>query len=74
LKEASEGPMNGIVAYRGDNVVSRDIIGEPSCTCVFDAKVGLALNVDFVKPIVWNDNEWFYSCKVLDLFMHTARG
>jgi len=66
--------MNGIVATTEDDVVSRDIICEPLCTCVFDAKAGLALNDHFVKLIVWYDHEWVYSCKVLDLFMHTARG
>ena len=74
MKEASEGLMNGIVAYTEDDVVSTDIISEPPCTCVFDAEAGFTLNHHFVKPIVWYDNEWVYSCKVLDLFMHTARG
>src|SRR5215469_1866387 len=69
MKEASEGPMKGIVAYTEDDVVSTDIIGE-SCTCVFDAKAGIALNDRFVKLIAWYDNEWGYSCKVVDLIRH----
>ena len=71
MKEASEGSMKGIVAYTEDDVVSTDIIGEP-CSCVFDAKAGIALNDHFVKLIAWYDNEWGYSCKVLDLIMHMA--
>ena len=71
MKEAAEGPMKGIVAYTEDDVVSTDIIGESS-TCVFDAKAGIALNDHFVKLIAWYDNEWGYSCKVLDLIMHMA--
>jgi glyceraldehyde 3-phosphate dehydrogenase len=71
MKAASEGPMKGIVAYTEDDVVSTDIIGEP-CSCVFDAKAGIALNDHFVKLIAWYDNEWGYSCKVLDLIMHMA--
>ena len=71
MKEAAEGPMKGIVAYTEDDLVSTDIIGEP-CTCVFDAKAGIALNDHFVKLIAWYDNEWGYSCKVLDLIMHMA--
>jgi glyceraldehyde 3-phosphate dehydrogenase len=71
LKAASEGPMEGIIGYTEDDVVSSDFIGEP-CTCVFDAKAGIALNDHFVKLIAWYDNEWGYSCKVLDLIMHMA--
>jgi glyceraldehyde 3-phosphate dehydrogenase len=48
MKEASGGPMKGIVAYTEDDVVSTDINGKP-CTCVFDAKAGIALNDHFVK-------------------------
>jgi len=71
LKAASEGPMKGIIAYTEDDVVSSDMIGEP-CTCVFDAKAGIALNDRFVKLIAWYDNEWGYSCKVVDLIRHMA--
>ncbi|HYI92819.1 MAG TPA: type I glyceraldehyde-3-phosphate dehydrogenase [Bryobacteraceae bacterium] len=71
IKSASEGPMKGIMGYTEDDVVSTDFIGE-SCTCVFDAKAGIALNDNFVKLVAWYDNEWGYSCKVLDLLMHMA--
>lgn len=63
--------MKGIVAYTEDDVVSTDMIGE-SYSCVFDAKAGIALNDHFVKLIAWYDNEWGYSCRVLDLIMHMA--
>jgi glyceraldehyde 3-phosphate dehydrogenase len=71
LKAASEGSMKGIIGYTEDDVVSSDFIGDPR-TCVFDAKAGIALNDNFVKLIAWYDNEWGYSCKVLDLIMHMA--
>jgi len=71
MKEASEGAMKGIIAYTEDDVVSSDIIGDPH-SCVFDARAGIALNDHFVKLIAWYDNEWGYSCKVLDLIMHMA--
>jgi len=71
VKQASEGPMKGIVAYTEDDVVSTDMIGEPF-SCVFDAKAGIALNDHFVKLIAWYDNEWGYSSKVLDLILHMA--
>jgi glyceraldehyde 3-phosphate dehydrogenase len=71
MKAASEGPMKGIMGYTEDEVVSSDFIGE-SCTCVFDAKAGIALNDQFVKLVAWYDNEWGYSCKVVDLMLHMA--
>jgi glyceraldehyde 3-phosphate dehydrogenase len=71
IKAASEGAMKGVMGYTEDDVVSSDFIGE-SRTCVFDAKAGIALNDRFVKLVAWYDNEWGYSCKVLDLLMHMA--
>ena len=71
VKKAANGPMKGIMAYTEDDVVSSDFIGEP-CTCVFDAKAGIALSDDFVKLIAWYDNEWGYSCKLIDLMVHMA--
>jgi glyceraldehyde 3-phosphate dehydrogenase len=71
VRAASEGPMKGVMGYTEDDVVSSDFIGE-SCTCVFDAKAGIALNDRFVKLVAWYDNEWGYSCKVMDLVQHIA--
>ncbi len=72
MKAAAEGPMQGIVKYTEDLVVSSDFIGE-SCTSVFDAGAGIALNDNFVKLVAWYDNEWGYSCKLLDLVNHMAK-
>jgi len=69
VKAASEGPMKGILGYTEDEVVSSDFVGE-TCTSVFDAGAGIALNDHFVKLVSWYDNEWGYSCKVLDLIAH----
>ena len=71
MKAAAEGAMKGIIGYTEDDVVSSDMIGE-ACTCMFDAKAGIALNDHFVKLIAWYDNEWGYSCKVVDLIRHMA--
>jgi len=71
VKAASEGSMKGIMGYTEDEVVSTDFIGEV-CTSVFDAKAGIALNDHFVKLVAWYDNEWGYSCKVIDLLLHMA--
>lgn len=71
VKKASETTMKGIVAYTEDDVVSTDFVGE-TCTCVFDANAGIALNDRFVKLVAWYDNEWAYSNKVIDLIKHMA--
>ena len=71
MKAASEGPLKGILGYTEDAVVSTDFIGE-TCTSVFDASAGISLNDNFVKLIAWYDNEWGYSCKVVDLIDYMA--
>ena len=69
MKAASEGAMKGVLGYTEDEVVSTDFIHE-TCTSVFDAGAGISLNDNFAKIIAWYDNEWGYSCKVLDLIQH----
>ena len=66
MKAASEGPMKGVLAYTDAKVVSTDFRGE-SCTSVFDADAGMALDSTFVKVVAWYDNEWGYSSKVLEM-------
>ena len=72
LKAAAEGEMAGIIGYTEDAVVSTDFLGE-TCTCVFDASAGIALNDNFVKLVAWYDNEMGYSHKVLDLIAHISK-
>jgi len=72
VKKAADGPMKGVLCYTEDDVVSTDFIGE-TCTCVFDAKAGIALSDNFVKLIAWYDNEYGYSCKMIDLMLHMAK-
>lgn len=69
MKKAASGKLKNIVGYTEDAVVSSDFIGEPR-TCVFDASAGIMLNPNFVKLVAWYDNEWGYSCKVIDLIEH----
>lgn len=69
MKEASEGALKGILGYTEDAVVSSDFIGE-TCTSVFDADAGIALDDNFVKVVSWYDNEMGYSNKVIDLIVH----
>lgn len=71
MKEASQNGLSGILGYTEDPIVSNDLLGE-SCTSVFDAGAGLALNDQFMKLVAWYDNEWAYSCKCIDLIRHMA--
>ncbi len=66
MKAASEGSMKGVLAYTEDKVVSTDFRGE-ACTSTFDAEAGIQMDDTFVKLISWYDNEWGYSCKVVEM-------
>jgi glyceraldehyde 3-phosphate dehydrogenase len=66
MKAASQGAMKGVLAYTEDKVVATDFRGE-SCTSVFDAEAGIALDGTFVKLVSWYDNEWGYSNKCLEM-------
>ncbi len=69
VKKAAEGEMAGVLSYTEDKVVSSDF-RTASHTSNFDADAGLALNDNFVKLISWYDNEWAFSCKMVDLAIH----
>jgi glyceraldehyde 3-phosphate dehydrogenase len=69
MKKASETDLKGILGYTEDEVVSSDFIGDAR-TSIFDAKAGIMLNANFVKIVAWYDNEWGYSCKLLDMIAH----
>src|SRR5512139_1064303 len=66
MKAAAEGPMKFNDTSTTEKVVATDFRGE-SCTSVFDAEAGIALDDTFVKVVSWYDNEWGYSCKVLEM-------
>jgi glyceraldehyde 3-phosphate dehydrogenase len=72
MKAASEGPMKGVLGYTEDKVVATDFRGE-SKTSIFDADAGIALDGTFVKVVAWYDNEWGYSCKVLEMIRVMSR-
>ncbi len=66
MREASAGSMKGVLGYTDQKVVSTDFRGE-TCTSVFDAEAGIQLDKNFVKVVSWYDNEWGYSCKLLEM-------
>jgi glyceraldehyde 3-phosphate dehydrogenase len=65
-KPAAEGPMKGILAYTEDPVVSTDMLHNPNSSIV-DSQMTKVLDGDLLKVISWYDNEWGYSCRVIDL-------
>ena len=66
MKAQSQGALKGILGYTDDKVVATDFRGE-TCTSVFDADAGIALDSTFVKLVSWYDNEWGYSNKCLEM-------
>lgn len=66
MKAASEGALKGVLGYTEEKVVSTDFVGH-SAPSTFDAEAGIALDSTFVKVVAWYDNEWGYSCKLLEL-------
>jgi len=72
LKAAAEGPMKGILAYTDDPVVSTDMLHNPNSSIV-DGEMTKVLDGDLVHVISWYDNEWGYSCRVVDLCEFLAK-
>jgi glyceraldehyde 3-phosphate dehydrogenase len=66
IKEAAEGPMKGILEYVEDPIVSCDILGNPHSS-IFDSKLTMVMDGNFVKVVSWYDNENGYSNRVCDL-------
>jgi glyceraldehyde 3-phosphate dehydrogenase len=72
MKRRSEGDMKGILGYTDESLVSTDFETCP-ISCTFDSKAGIMLDPTFVKLVCWYDNEWGYSCRVVDLIKHMAK-
>jgi glyceraldehyde 3-phosphate dehydrogenase len=62
---AAAGPLAGILQYSEDPLVSSDIVGNAH-SCIFDSKLTMAHGAS-VKVFGWYDNEWGYSCRLVDL-------
>ncbi|CAM9987011.1 unnamed protein product [Discosporangium mesarthrocarpum] len=72
IKAAAEGPMNGILGFEDDQVVSQDFVHD-SRSSVYDSKASIMLNPTFVKLVSWYDNEWGYSNRLVDLIVHVDK-
>jgi glyceraldehyde 3-phosphate dehydrogenase len=64
-RAAAEGSLKGYLYYTEDAIVSSDIVGSPA-SCTFDASLTMTFG-NQVKVIGWYDNEWGYSCRLVDL-------
>jgi len=71
FRAAAQGPLQGILQYSEDPVVSVDMNGNPHSSIV-DAPLTTGLDKRMVKVIAWYDNEWGYSCRVRDLITYIA--
>lgn len=71
MKAAADGPMNGVLEYCTDPVVSTDIIGS-TASSVFDSLLTQVSGGNFVKVVSWYDNENGYSCRMADMLVKMA--
>jgi len=66
LVAAADGPLKGILGYTNDPVVSSDMLKNPHSSIV-DLALTKVIDGNFAKVVSWYDNEWGYSCRVIDL-------
>ncbi|MDH6519862.1 glyceraldehyde 3-phosphate dehydrogenase [Streptomyces sp. SAI-208] len=66
FKKASEGELQGYLTYTEDEIVSSDIVSDPS-SCTFDSSLTMVQEGTTVKILGWYDNEWGYSNRLVDL-------
>jgi glyceraldehyde 3-phosphate dehydrogenase len=71
FKQASQGPLKGILKYSEAPIVSIDQNGDPH-SATLDAPLTIVSNRRMVKVLAWYDNEWGYSCRVRDLIKFLA--
>jgi glyceraldehyde 3-phosphate dehydrogenase len=67
---AESGPLEGLLAYSDEPLVSQDIVGSPN-SCTFDSQLTM-VHGRLVKVFGWYDNEWGYSCRLVDLVSKMA--
>jgi glyceraldehyde 3-phosphate dehydrogenase len=71
LKAAANGPLKGIMNYSEEPCVSSDYNGDPASSTI-DALSTMVVGDNLVKVVSWYDNEWGYSCRVVDLVTYVA--
>ena len=71
FKAAADGPMNGMLEYTEEELVSSDYIGNPH-SCILDAKSTNVVDGLLVKVSGWYDNEWGYASRCVDLLRYVG--
>jgi glyceraldehyde 3-phosphate dehydrogenase len=66
FKKAAAGQLKGILEYTEDPVVSTDYL-HSTCSAAFDAQSTMVIGDSFVKVLAWYDNEWGFSCRMVEL-------
>lgn len=72
MKQAAEGKLKGILQYLDEPLVSKDFYGS-TYSCIFDSEFTKVIDGRMVKVMGWYDNEWAYSCRVVDLCDYIAK-
>ncbi|NBP18273.1 MAG: type I glyceraldehyde-3-phosphate dehydrogenase, partial [Actinobacteria bacterium] len=71
FKAAANGALQGVLEYCTAPIVSSDIVTNPH-SCIFDADLTMSMG-SLVKVLGWYDNEWGYSCRLVDVTTHIGR-
>jgi len=65
FKKAADGPLKGILEYTDEPIVSTDVL-HSSYSAVFDAQLTMVVDKNFTKTFAWYDNEWGFSCRMVE--------
>ncbi|MEM4736558.1 MAG: type I glyceraldehyde-3-phosphate dehydrogenase [Nitrososphaeria archaeon] len=72
LKDASETYLKGILEFTMEPIVSSDVKGNPH-SAIVDGQSTMVMEGNLVKTLAWYDNEWGYSCRLVDLLKFMAK-
>jgi glyceraldehyde 3-phosphate dehydrogenase len=71
VKASAETDLKGVLQYCDEPLVSADFVGNPHSS-IFDAEFTKTMSSNMVKLLSWYDNEWGYSCRIVDLTKYVA--
>ena len=71
FRNVAQFHLRGVLEYCEDPIVSADIVHNPH-SCIFDSLSTMVIDGTFIKILGWYDNEWGYSCRVVDVIKIVA--